>query len=913
MTRYYSTIIFLAKLAEPLPVSALKRFFLLTLLFGYLSQALAQVDSANTDFSNNALKGDSVLVPLERLSTDSIYGTTLDPELTPENDEFLASLVEYTADDSIFGSPAEGVVYLYNNAVVTYQDIKLKAGYIRFDIDKKELYAEGVLDSAGKLTQKPIFTEAGTDYRADVMRYNFDTKKARIKKVITKEGEGFLHGETVKKVNDEVFFVRNASFTTCSHEHPHFRIKTPKAKVISQRKIVTQFAYLEVLDVPTPLMVPFGFFPTNAKRQSGIIIPTYGSSAFRGYFLRNGGYYWAASDYFDVTLTGDIFTQGGFGLQASSGYRKRYKYNGNISFNYNLLRYGREEFQEFNSQAFNNSTDYSITWTHSQDAKSRPDFRFNSRVNIATQNYYAITGTNAADVLSNQLASSVSFQKLFPGKPLNLTVSLTHSQNIQTNDVTYGLPRVNFGVNRVFPFERSNRVGKKAWYEEIFFTYGLDAKNDIETKFDQPLFTRDVFRDSTKAGLQHNIPIQASYKVFKYFIFNPNIRYTERWLFKQYEYGYSDELQRAVVTDTLNGFYANRNFSTGASLSTNLYGLWNYKGFLQALRHKATPTVGFTYTPDFSTDFWGYYQEVQNDTLGNTARFNRFAASPYGSAGANTSGVVNLGLLNTLEAKIRDKKDTTGTGSRKIKLLERFSLSSGYDLARDSLNWNDISLNATSTLFNRLVSLNYNANFSVYGYDPEKDRVVPSSALDVNGSLLRNTRQTFAMGFNLDASKFGGKKPKNQNSNNNNDNDETPPAPQSEEAQGLGITGGDIDYYTRQGFVDFNVPWNVSFRYNLTESKNGLESTIRQAITMDGSVTLTENWAISFATGYDLEQKDFTYTSLDFVRNLHCWELRCGWIPLGAQQQYTVTLRVRANVLSDLKLERRRGIGDFNR
>lgn len=890
-------------------VSALKHFFLLTVIFGYLTSVQAQVEPTDSAIISNGTFSDSVLTNKQSLSTDSIYGTSLEPGLTPEDDAFLVSLVEYTADDSIFGSPTEGVVYLYNNAIVTYQDIKLKAGFIRFDIENKELYAEGITDSNGVITQKPLFTEAGKDYRADAMRYNFESKKAMIKKVITKEGEGFLHGQVIKKVDDEIFYVKNASFTTCSHEHPHFRIKTPKAKVISGRKVVTQFAYLEVLDVPTPLMVPFGFFPTNEKRQSGIIIPTYGSSDFRGYFLRSGGYYWAASDYFDVTLTGDIFTQGGYGVQASTGYRKRYRYSGNLAFNYNLLRYGREEFAQFNNQAFNNSSDFNITWTHNQDAKARPDFRFNSRVNIATQNYYAITGNNAADVLTNQLASSISFQKLFPSKPLNLTISLTHNQNTATNDVTYGLPRVNFGVNRIFPFERSSRVGKKAWYEEIFFTYGLDAKNDIETKFDQPLFTRTVFRDSSRAGIQHNIPIQATYKVFKYFTFNPNIRYTERWLFKQYEYGFSPEENRAVVTDTLNGFYANRNFSTGANVTTNLYGLWNYKGYVRAIYHRATPSVGITYTPDFSTDFWGYYQQIQSDTLGNTQRLNRFSASPYGSAPSGTSGVVNMGLQNILEAKIRDDKDTTGLGFRKIQLFERLSVNTGYDLAKDSLNWSSIQFAATSTLFKRLISLNYSTSFSVYGFDEDKNRIVPRSAYAVNGQALRNLGQTFAAGVNLSADTFN----KNIKKRNNNDaeEDNAPDAPKSEETQGLGITGGDVDYYTRKGFVDFNVPWTLSLRYNLGETKNGLESTVRQSITADGSVTLTQNWAFTYSTGYDLEEKDFTYTSFNFVRNLHCWELTCGWVPFGAQQNYTLTIRVRAPVLSDLKLERRRGIGDF--
>lgn len=894
-------------------VSALKYFFLLTALFGYLQVVVGQVNPTDS-LEQNGSKPDSVSNTPFVLSTDSIYGTSLD-NTTPEDEGFLESLVEYTADDSIFGSPAEGLIFLYNKAVVTYQDIKLEAGFIRIDMEKKQLYAEGLPDSNGVMQQKPIFHEGGKSYRADAMRYNFESKKAFIKKVITKEGEGFLHGEKIKKVSDDVFYVRNASFTTCSHEHPHFRINTPKAKVISGEKVVTQFAYLEILDVPTPLMVPFGFFPTTEKRKSGIIIPTYGSSDYRGYFLRSGGYYWAASEYVDLTLTGDIYTQGGYGLQAQSNYRKRYKYNGSLSVAYNLLRYGEPEFQEFLPQAYQNSSDFRVNWNHNQDPKARPDFKFNSRVNIASQNYYAITGTNPADVLTNQLASSVSFQKLFPGKPLNLTVSLNHSQNNRTKDVTYGLPRVNFGVNRVFPFKRTSRVGGKAWYEEIYFSYSLDGKNDIRTKIDQPLFTRDVWRDSTSAGIQHNLPISASYKVFKYFNFQPSITYTERWLFKQVSYGYVDSLNRAVAIDTVNGFFANRNFNTSAGLNTNLYGQWNYnKGFLKALRHVATPNVSFTYAPDFSTDFWGYYQEVQSDSLGNTQRLNRYQYSPYGSAPAGEQGTVGFSILNTLEAKVRDNKDTTGTGTKKIKILERLSLSTGHNLAADAFNWSPLQLAATSSLFNRLISLNYNATFDFYGYDATLKQRVNRAAVDVNGTLLRNTNQSFAVSFNLNADSFKSKpKEKNEKGKSNSFEGSEKKEVSSEEAKALGLTPGDINYYTRRGFVDFNVPWNLSVQYNLRASKPALEPTIQQAITLDGSITLTENWAVSFSTGYDLEANDFNYTSLNFVRDLHCWQMTCSWIPFGFQQQYALTIRVNSQVLSDLKLERRRGIGDFNR
>lgn len=912
----------------------LKIIILLTALVGFILPATAQVeptdsipvqDSLQIHPDSIPLLQDSTLNPDDslgadkiNLSTDSVYATPVGT-----SDDLLPGMVEYTATDSIVGSLQIGKAYLYKDAYVKYEDLEIKAGFISIDFNTSEVFASGIRDTAGNIIQKPIFTESGKSYRADTMRYNFKSKKAKIKKVITQEGEGYLHGENVKKVTDKVFYVQNASYTTCSHEDPHFKINTPKAKVITGDKIVTKFAYLEILDIPTPLMVPFGFFPTTETRKSGIIIPTYGKNEYRGYFLTNGGYYWAASEYFDLTLTGDIYTQGGYGVMAASAYAKRYKFNGNLSASYNRIKFGREEFAEYAREFFDNRSDYAITWSHNQDPKARPDFRFNANVNIASSNYYKVTSVEREDVLQNRLNSSISINKSWTGKPYNLTASINHSQNNQTNDMTVTLPDVNFSVNRQFPFKRKVRVGPKKWYEEIGFSYNLTGKNEIQTKLNQPFFTETVFTDSARNGIQHRIPISANYKVFKYFVLNPNLNYNERWYFSRIEResGYDTINGKPVygvrVADTAKGFYAVRDFSASANLSTKLYGLWRYKGFLKAVRHVATPSVGLSYRPDFSTDFWGYYQELATDTLGNTSRYSYYSNGIYGTASQGEQGNVNFSVQNTLEAKVRSKADSTGL--KKVRLLEGFNFNTSYNMAAEEYKWAPIGFSARSSVFNGLISLNYNASFDLYGYDESLDSNgnmigrVNKFAYDVNGKLARVTSQRFALGLNLSADRFNrNKKDKAGTDTENVDKnpgviDGLPPP------TGLGITEGDIDYYRRMGFVDFNVPWSINMNYNLSKSYTGTESNVSQSADISGDFELTENWRVGFSTGYDLVANDFTYTSFDFYRNLHCWELRCSWVPMGFQQSYTITIRVKANTLKDLKLQRQRGIGDFER
>ena len=897
-------------------VSALKSIFLLTCFVGLIASLQAQVEPTDsTKFNLDSIGNPSATAQPAQdttepdtakrsLSTDSTYTTTV------KNEQGLLDYqVVYDAEDSIITSLSGNTVELYNQAIVEYGDIKMEAGYIRIEFDKSELSARGITDTAGEIIQKPIFTEKGKQYRADEMRYNFESQKARINKVITQEGEGFLHGEHIKKTDEKTFYIKNGSFTTCSHEDPHFSIVTPKAKVISGEKVVTKFAYLEIADIPTPLMVPFGFFPTTDKRKSGIIIPAYGNSEFRGYFLQNGGFYWATNDYMDLTLQGDIYTQGGFGLRANSNYKMRYKYSGNVDLSYNLLRFGREEFAEFISQSFNNSSDFAIGWRHQQDPKSNPSNRFSANVNIATAQYFKVTSINPNQVQQNRLNSSVTYSKNWVGRPYRMNVTLNHSQNNQTQQLTLTLPQVNFATNRFFPFKNSERVGGKKWYEEIGITYTVDGQNRITTRLDKPVFTENVFRDSSQMGIRHNIPIAANYKVFRNIVFNPSVNFTERWYPSKLEYGYDTATERVVAVDTLRGFFANRDFNVNANFSTRLYGLFRYRGYLQALRHQFTPNVGFSYRPDFSDDAWGYYQRVRNESTGEDEVVNPYSRGVYGSAGSGQQGNINLGMQNTLEAKVRDEKDSTGL--KKIKILERFSLNTAYNMAAEERPWSDLNMAVSSSALEGLVRMNYNSRYSFYGFDNGEGGLQNQTAWEVNRQLLRVTSQTFTLGLNLNANRFRGKG-KKEKEEEPGKGDDNPAAVDEPAPPDLGVTEGDVDYYSLPGYVDFKAPWSLNLNYNMRKNSGGAGApTISQAITANGNIDITEGWKIAFSTGYDIEAERFTITTFDFYRDLHCWEIRCSWVPIGFQQTYVITINVKADMLQDLKLERRRGFGDL--
>lgn len=836
---------------------------------------------------------------------DSLSSVVDTNEVEGPSSAVLRSKVNSTAEDSIIVSPDGNLSFFYNLAEVEYQDIGIKAGFIQINWATNEALATGIPDSTGKITQRPIFTEAGKEYRTDTIRYNFESKKARIKRVITKEGDGYLHGKQVKKVEDNVFFIKGGSFTTCSHEHPHFRLKTGKTKVISGDKIVTGPAYLEMLDVPTPLVLPFGFFPTDARRRSGIIIPTYGNNFERGYFLKDGGYYWATNQYMDMTFKGEIYTMGGWGLSVLSNYRKRYKYNGNLFTSFNRIKYGEESFLE-NGGSFRNSTDFNIRWTHNQDPKARPDLRFSANVNVATATYFQNTQQSANQVLRSQLQSNISVQKSWQGKPYSLSLNLRHSQNNQQRTIALTLPQLAFNVNRFYPFKFGKQVGQDSWYEKIGMNYSFQAENRINGSLDENLFSSQSLRENARYGGLHTASLQTNAKLFKYWTFSPSVRMSNRWYGSRLNYRLIDSTN-TVKQDTVYGFNNAFDFSVSANLSTKIYGQFNYRGKVKAVRHVMTPNIGVSYTPDFSDPVWGYYQTYQSDTLGNTRTSSVYSSYIYGSPGRGVQANVNMGLQNTLEMKVKSKRDSSGLV--KVKLLEGFTINTSYNAAASEFNWSNLRMSARTSALKGLIQFNLNSTFDFYGINESGVRVNQAAA-DVNDVWLRRTQTSFNVGLSLTADRF--KRDKNSGGNSNgrsNSNDDGNPSASNNP---LGLTPGDVDYYTLMNYVDFNVPWSLNFNYFYTNSKPGLVVNETQSLDVSGDITLTDNWKIGFRTGYDFQRKDLSYTTINLHRDLHCWQINVFWVPFGLQRSYTIGIGAKASILQDLKLERKRGIGDFD-
>jgi lipopolysaccharide assembly outer membrane protein LptD (OstA) len=823
----------------------------------------------------------------------------------------LQSKVQYSADDTISISLDGNTARLYNNARVEYQNITLQAGLIIIYFKENELIAMGIRDSAGRVIQKPVFTEDGKSYNTDTIRYNFDTKKAKIKKVITKEGEGFLHGEEVKMMDDQVLYIRRASFTTCSHEHPHFRIVTQKSKIIPGKQIVTGPAFLEMLDIPTPVIVPFGFFPTIQRQKSGIILPGYTNNAQRGYGLTNLGFYWAASQYYDMLFSADIFTMGGFQLRNTTRYARRYKFNGNFNIIYNRLIIGRPIFAEIGR--YTNQSDFQISWSHSQDPKARPDLNFSANLNFVTTNFYQTSTFQQNQVLNNNIGSSISLVKTFPGKPITLNMGVNHRQNLQTGQVDLNFPELAVNVTRVLPFKKKKPTGLPKWYEDIGFNYSMNFRNSVSFILDSlrgnPL--EQLMRNSVN-GISHRIPFSGNYRILRHITMVPSVSLGSRWYFRSYSFTFDDSLRRPVITDTLRGFYMLNDLSTSVQFTTKLYGIFNYKyGPVKAMRHVMTPRLGLSYTPDFSTGIWSAFagrpfQEVQVDTTGKIGIQNRFPGAAFGTPGAGMAGLINFGLDNILDAKFKSKKDSTGES--KVMLIEGFSIDGSYNLAAPEFKWSVINLTARTSLFKGNLSVNYLTSFDIYGVD-EQGRRIPQTHYSLTGSLLRQQSQTLNLGTSISSTTFqrwfGRREDKDPPS--------TTSAAESDLYNPAGITSGDINYYNPVMRVDYSARWSLSVNYALsvTPATGSVAPSTIQSLMFGGNLELTENWRINFNSGYDLVRRELGFTSINITRDLHCWMMSFSWVPVGFQKSYFLTINAKAGMLRDLKFDRRRSLGDF--
>ncbi|MBI9034383.1 MAG: LPS-assembly protein LptD [Bacteroidales bacterium] len=855
-------------------------------------------------FGVDSLSGDSLNKAISLFPPDSVYLSDSsfrkdrnlnDTGKQKKKSSALESTVLSTSNDSITFNMKARKAYLYNAAQIDFDKIKLNADYVEIDFKSNEVYASGVTDSTGKEIGKPIFNEGTTTFKSTELRYNYNTSKGIIKDVITEEGEGFLHGSKVKKMDDNASHLRHGSYTTCNLDHPHFDFSFTKAKVIPGEKLITGPIYPRIAGVPLPIGLPFAYLPQQQGRRSGILIPTYGNSPNRGYYFQNGGYYFGINDYLDMEIKGSIYTRGSWSLTPKIRYNKRYSYNGNFAFGYAVNIDGEQ-----GSDDYQQKKDFSVTWRHAQDPKARPNSRFSADVNIKSSKFNEYNPVSVNDQLSNTFQSSVSYQTKIANK-YNITASMRHTQNTKTHDVSMTLPDLNFSAPRFYPLRKKIKSGKSKWYEDISVNYSMSMKNELKTKdsllsFDNLPYIVDDFRN----GMQHKIPISHSAKVLKYFNLTTSVNYNERWYSRKIEQDWAhdsivigpDTLFNEVIRDTVYGFHSVRDFSASTSLGTTIYGQKQFtKGPLKAVRHVIKPSVGLSYNPDFSTPFWGYY-DTYTDDEGEENQYSYYDGSLYFSVPQRKGGNANFKISNNIEIKVRSKKDTI-SGMRKIKLIEDLSLSTSYNLAADSLNWSTLRLSGRTTLFKGL-KLSVSASYDPYIKDAKGKRW-NKFEWNENKRLFRRDNTDWRLSFSYD---LNGEKIKKLYT--------------SDHATEAEIE--EVNEYQDE-FIDWNNPWNVRMDYSLGYTNTyqyalvDYEKKFIHALGFNGSVNVTEKWKVGFMAKVDVEKKKFSYATLNLYRDLHCWQMRFNWTPLGTQKGWNFTISAKSSLLQDLKLERKR---DFN-
>ncbi|MFA5194824.1 MAG: putative LPS assembly protein LptD, partial [Bacteroidales bacterium] len=585
---------------------------------------------------------DSIPAVSDTIKNDSI--NDLRKQISPDA---ISSKIDYQSDDSVRFNLDKNMAYLFGKAVIIYEDITLNSDYVEIDFNTNQLFAEGLPDSTGKENGRPEYIQGASSFTSKTISYNFDTKKGLVKDIFTNEGDSYLHGKIVKRFPDNTANFKNGSYTTCDLEHPHYQIRFGKARMIPDDKFVSGPAYMEIEGVPTPLVLPFGFFPNKKGRISGIIIPTWGESANRGFYFERGGYYWGINDYIDLTLQGDIYTRGSWAVYASSNYKKRYRYDGHIQ-----VSYAENVISEKFLPDYNKYKDFSIEWMHKQDPKARPNSSFSAQVKAASNSFYKYNPSSTSDYLSNTFESSVAYQvSLFQGAA-NVSLNLGSKQNVQTRELQLWLPQVNFSVNTLYPFRRKKPAGALKWYENINISYNLNAQNFINT-IDTALLTMATF-DKMQNGIQHTIPIRSNIKILKHLNWTNAININERWYFQSIQkQWYNDTASSFIRSDTSKRFYAVHEFNYSSQLTTKIYGMYQFKkGALKAIRHVLTPTLGFVYHPDFGSKFWGYYRYAQVDSSGRMIRYSIFQNGIYGTPPDGLSAKLTLNLNNNLEMKV---------------------------------------------------------------------------------------------------------------------------------------------------------------------------------------------------------------------------------------------------------------------
>ncbi len=822
--------------------------------------------------------------------------------------------VDYSATDSVKFTDKK--VYLYGDASVSYQDVRLTAYQIELDLDSSLAYATGRIDSTGAETGLPVFNDASGEYTMRSIRYNFETEKAIIEHVVTEQGDGYVVSNKAKKLKDNVYCLRNGKYTTCSnHDHPHFYLNMTKAKIIPGKKIITGPTYLVLEDVTMPFVVPFGFVPSTSTYSSGFILPSYGEESNRGFFLRDGGYYWAANDYFDLSLTGDIYTNGSWGSRISSRYKVRYRFSGSLNFQYITNITSEKELPDYSK-----STDMSINWSHTQDSKANPYRRFSASVNFSTSSFdrnNVGSIINPRQLATNTKRSSISYSRQFPGTPFNFSANAQHSQNSRDTTIDLTLPNLTLTMNRIYPFKSKNKIGsKERWYEKISMSYTGNASNSIRSR-ESELLDASLTED-WKNGMQHTIPVSMNFKFLRHFTLSPNFNYKERWYFKSIEKSYDEEQQQVVVSDTTQGFNRVYDYNFSLGTQTKLYtqftpSRWLFGDGIQALRHMMTPSVSFSYSPDFGDPKYGYYDwfeyyDARRDEIVRED-YSLYEGAMYGVPGRGESGSMSFGLNNNLEMKVKSRNDSI----KKIPILESLNLSTSYNFLADSMNWSRINMSGRTKVLGTAV--NFNALFDPYTIKLDElgnPRRVNTLLWNDKKRIARLENASLSFGLNFSSTDF------QKNEDGDQQDSEFPEGenpddnlPDQETMADANTRDRDTDQEIPE-YTPFTMPWNLSLNYNMrivqdkfNEERMAYDKKFTADISLNGNIQLTQKWSVNFTTGYNLDRKEISHTNVRINRDLHCWSMSFNLVPVGSYKSYFFTIAVNSSMLRDLKYEKR--------
>ena len=849
-----------------------------------------------------------------------------------KNSNLIDAEIVYSAQDSVVFL-GNGTGLLYGKSDIKYKNINLKAEFVRIKMDSSTVFAKGKTDSLGKKIGEPVFSENKTEYNSKELTYNLKTKKGYIRQGLTKQGEGYVISDKTKKTSSEILCMTDGKYTTCdNHDHPDFYLDLTRAKVKPGSYIVTGPAYLVIEDVPLPIAVPFGFFPFTDKYSSGILMPTFQDELTRGFGLTNGGYYFAINDYAELELRGDVYTKGTWAVTATSTYLKRYKYRGNLSVSYREDVIGEKDLPDYSK-----STNMSIRWSHSQDTKANPFFNFSSSVNFSTSGYnrsnidsYYNPNLNS----ENTKSSSVSFTQRFPDSPFNISGSMLINQRTKDSTISLTLPNINISMSRIFPFKRKNAVGKERWYEKISMSYSGTLENSIDTK-ENKLLTSSFARD-WRNSMKHNIPISATFDLFKYINISPTINYSERWYLQSVNKTW-DNTRQKEKTDTVSGFNRVYDFNMGVSASTKLYGFFIpirsiFGDKIDRIRHVLTPTVGFSYMPNFGDSMWGFYgtytQSIVDKTNPLVHHDEEVQYSHYLNDFPNKvkQGNINFSLSNNVEMKVRNDKDTTGTKPFNIiSLIDNLAVNGSYNMAVDSMKWSVFSTNLRIKLTkNYTLSLSGSFDPYMYGLNSSGYPVRINKLRWDNGGFPRflGTSTSYSYTFNNDTFKKKETTTKGKNTNGGlNDKISTKTdsnstnLPVKNDQNDQKKVDNDAD-----GYQKVTIPWDISVNYSINygntavfdKSKMEYEMGFTHNLSVSGHVSLTKNWNISATTSYDFKANQFTYTNVNVTRNLHCWTMSGSIVPFGLFKSYTFRIGVNSSMLKDLKYDKQSGYGTTN-